>query len=210
LLYSTNCALGRDLSQCKHAFELQTRPLIQLHTPQPYPQTFLNPAPVFPGSSGKHQSVSMPSGPDTKKRKSGAETPTLSRDLLPKPVISSSRQMPTPTSPPETRQKKRGRPSKTDVERKQREAIERGDVIPPISVPSPPAGLQGQDDRPGVTPVMILPAPSARNPQHFVTPGYVLSPEMGVEHGPNPTMGGDAESSGKKRKPRPPPNPDNK
>ena len=153
----------------------------------------------------------MPSGHDTKKRKSGVETPNLARDLLPKPTTSNGPQMPTMTSSPApTSQKKRGRPSKADVERKQKEAIERGDIIPPASVTSSPAGLQGQDDRPGVTPVMILPAPSARNPQHFVTPGYVLSPETGVEHGPNPTMGGDAESSGKKRKPRPPPNPDNK
>jgi hypothetical protein len=148
----------------------------------------------------------MSSGPDTKKRKSGAETPTLARDLLPKPTTSNGPQMPTMTSSPApTSQKKRGRPSKADVERKQREAIERGDIIPPASVASSPAGLQGQDDRPGATPVMILPAPSTRNPQSVVTPGHMLSPQMGVEHPPTPTMSG--EAPGKKRKPRPTPKP---
>jgi hypothetical protein len=152
--------------------------------------------------------MSIPPGPDLKRRKSGPETPTLARGLLPKPTNSNGSQMPTMTSSPATTsQKKRGRPSKADVERKQREAIERGDIIPPAPTQSP-AGLQGQDDsRPGSTPVMILPAPSTvtRSPQTALTPGLVPSPQMGIEHGPPAAMSGDG--SGKKRKTRPPAKP---
>jgi hypothetical protein len=108
--------------------------------------------------------MSMPSGLDIKKRKSGAETPSLARDLLPKPTTSS----PAPIS-----QRKRGRPSKADVECKQREAIERGDIIPTAPVftsPSPPISkkdlyLLADATKSGFPPsVIIFPAPTARTP----------------------------------------------
>jgi len=149
-------------------------------------------------------------GPDTKRRKSGTETPTIARDILPKPSNGSPMSM-TTSSPATVSQKKRGRPSKADVERKQREAIERGDIIPPAPVAAPPAGQQGQEEvRSGnFAPIMIAPAPApARSPPAPITPAHVLSPQLGLEQGPTQppvTMSGDP--SGKKRKPRQPPKP---
>jgi hypothetical protein len=148
----------------------------------------------------------MPPGPETKKRKSGAETPTLARDLLPKPTHpnNSSPSMTTmSSSPTSTSQKKRGRPSKADQERRQREAMDRGEILPPGPVVSS-AGLQGPDDiRPHPSPVTILPAP--RPSQTTVTPGHMLSPQIAMESGPSPTMG--SEAIVRKRKPKPPPKP---
>ncbi|PMD36718.1 hypothetical protein L207DRAFT_88538 [Hyaloscypha variabilis F] len=208
---------GRNLAQCKHAFEsMRLAPHSQLSTPQPYPQTFLNPVPVYSSSSGgKRQSVNLQPGPDQKRqRKSGGETPTLARDLLPKPTNpNGGSPMSTISSSPAatTSQKKRGRPSKADVERKQREAIERGDIIPPAPTQSQ-AGPSGQDDsRPSLTPKTLLPAPTRPedypqnygNPQSALTPGH--GPQMVLEHGSPASMGG--EPPGKKRKPRLPPKP---
>ena len=154
-------------------------------------------------------------GPEQKRpRKSGAETPTLARDLLPKPANpNGGSPMSTMSSSPAatTSQKKRGRPSKADVERKQREAIERGDIIPPAPASQSQAGPSGQDDsRTSQTPKTILPAPRPEEyPQNFgntqsvLTPGH--GPQMVLDHGSPAPIGG--EPPGKKRKPRPPPKP---
>ncbi|PMD66571.1 uncharacterized protein K444DRAFT_121359 [Hyaloscypha bicolor E] len=210
---------GRNLLQCKHAFNsLQHGPSSQLSTPQPFTQTFLNPPPVYSSSSGgKRQSMNMPPGPgpDQKRpRKSGAETPTLARDLLPKPANPNggSPMSTMASSPPATTsQKKRGRPSKADVERKQREAIERGEIITPAA--QSPAGMPGPDDsRSGYAPVSILPAPPG--PRETVMGGImpsILSPRTGsfpqMVMGPDSPASIGAEPTGKKRKPRPPPKP---
>jgi hypothetical protein len=149
----------------------------------------------------------MPPGPETKKRKSGAETPTLARDLLPKPTHpnNNSPSMTTmSSSPTSTSQKKRGRPSKADQERRQREAMDRGEILPPGPVVSS-AGLQGPDDiRPHPSPVTILPA-LPRPSQTAVTPGHMPSPQIAMERGPSPIMG--SEATVRKRKPKPPPKP---
>jgi hypothetical protein len=149
------------------------------------------------------------SGPDSKRRKSGTETPTA-RDILPKPSNGSGSPLTMTTpSPATSNQKKRGRPSKADVERKQREAIERGDIIPPAPAAASPAGLQGQEEvrLGGFAPIMIAPAPApvpARSPQAAMTPGHVLSPQMSMEQVPPVTMSTD---TAKKRRARPPPKP---
>jgi hypothetical protein len=108
-----------------------SEPSSQLANPQPDPQSFLMMG-----------------------RKSGAETPVIARSLFPKITTSNGPQMPTPTSSPgqATIGKKRGRPSKADVERMNREAIERGDIIPP-----------------------------ARSTQSIETPEHMLSSQMGGE-----------------------------
>jgi hypothetical protein len=92
-------------------------------------------------------------------RQSGLETRTSARRILPKPANSDSSQKPTMTSSPATTtQKKRYLPSKA---RKQREAIERGVIVPPGPPPPihSPAGLQRQDHgRPRTRPDFIYPA----------------------------------------------------
>jgi len=130
--------------------------------------------------------MNLPPGPDQKRpRKSGAETPTLARDLLPKPVNpNGGSPIPTMGSSPAltTGQKKRGRPlPRIDVERKTREAIDRGDIIPPTPRRLSPVGLSGKGDRrSGMAPVVIMTSPPARSPaltarDHFPKPSNVYS-----------------------------------
>lgn len=160
--------------------------------------------------------MNLQPGPEVKRpRKSGAETPTLTRELLPKTVDpNGGSPMSTMASSPAatTSQKKRGRPSKADVERKQREAIARGEVIPPGPQTSSQAGMLGQDDsRPGYSPVTILPAPPGQNltagkPQRTLSPAHSPSPQVGMGHGSeNPITS--TENPGKKKKPRLPSKP---
>jgi hypothetical protein len=84
-----------------------------------------------------------------RKDDSRTETLTFARDIVPKPSnpdIGSTVLM-IPSSPAATTiQKKRGRPSKADMERKQREAIEPGDILPPAPVSQSQAGPSRQDD----------------------------------------------------------------
>jgi hypothetical protein len=199
---------GRTLSECKSAFDSffwqpsNQLPTLQLQ-PQPQPQSFLV-QPPFLGASHKRQSMNTISGPDSKRRKSGTEAPTT-HNILPKPSNGSGSPLAMTTpSPATSNQKKRGRPSKANVERKQREAIERGHIIPPDLAVASPAGLQGQDIRlGGFAPIMPAPIP-ARNPQAAMAPGHILSPQMGMEQVPPVIMSAD---TGKKRRARPPPKP---
>lgn len=204
----TNCIIGRSLSQCKGAFDSLRhlpRPPSQLPTPQPQPQPFHTPNPVFTSAPNKRQSMTIMPGPDTKRRKSGAETPTSSHMMIaPKP--SNGSQMAAMTSTPTTNsnQKKRGRPSKADVERKQKEAIERGEVILPSPAASSPSVIQGQEGvRSGsFAPVTIALAPPGPSPQAVMTPAQLSSPQMATE---GQSMAVSGETGAKRRKPRLPP-----
>ena len=203
--------IGRNLAQCKATFESLRQSLYppgQLPTPQHHPQqpphTF---NPVYP--SAPHKRPSMNTGPeqtdrDSKRRKSGTQTPTSAYPshgpvLAPRPSNGGSpglQSMP-PSSAPSSG-KKRGRPSKLEVERKQREAIERGEIIPSGSV----AVSQGQEGaRPGsFAPVTIAPAPAIRSPRSVMTPTQMSSSQVVDEQGPSMTTS--TEAPGKKRKPR--------
>lgn len=147
---------------------------------------------------------------DRKRRKSGTQTPTSTYPshgpvLAPRPSNGSGspgmQALPPSTAP--SSGKKRGRPSKLEVERKQREAIERGEIIPSGSV----AVSQGADgSRPGgFAPVTIAPAPAIRSPRSVMTPTQLSSPQVADE--PGPSMPPSVEAPGKKRKPRQPPKP---
>jgi hypothetical protein len=184
--------------QCKHEFSsLQHGPSDQPPTSQPFPQTFLNSPAV---NSSKRLLKEMPPAPDSKRlRPSGAETPPLARDLLPKPQSGNAS---SPWSPMDslslraTRQKKRGRPSKADVERRQREAIERGEIITEsaeIIQPTPekwaPTELLAQDnsslDSP---PITILPTAPVHSPRSDRTPVYNMLPNLSEEMSPPEVM----------------------
>jgi hypothetical protein len=76
-------------------------------------------------------------GPPPKRRQSGVENVPTAREIRPKASNGGS---PNPASSmPTTLAKKRGRPSKADAERKQLEAIQREEVIPPAH--TSPAGF---------------------------------------------------------------------
>jgi hypothetical protein len=73
-------------------------------------------------------------GPSPKRRQSGQENPpTSARDIRPKPTSANGSPLPftSATLPSAPQPKKRGRPSKADVELRQQEAIARGEVLPP-------------------------------------------------------------------------------
>lgn len=97
------------------------------------------------------------------------------------------------TSFPTTEPKKRGRPSKKDVERKQAEAMARGDILAPVTAtPLSGYGVQGEDvNISGYPP--ILPTPPAMGPG----PMYGQSPSTPIE---KETPESTAVSPGKKRR----------
>ncbi|KAF4629839.1 hypothetical protein G7Y89_g8306 [Cudoniella acicularis] len=119
---------GRTLQSCIEAYDS----LIQSGQPSPYSSLSL------PSTSQKRKSRSdslehLMTGPPPKWRQSGTESISSARNIRPKPFSSGS--SPPPFSslpgPPATQPRKRGRPSKLDIELRQAEAIARGEVLPP-------------------------------------------------------------------------------
>jgi len=99
-----------------------------------------------------------------------------------------------PTSEP----KKRGRPSKKDVERKQAEAIARGEIIKPgLSTPISGQPVSGEDVNVGGSYATILPTPPSLAPTH----PYESSPKLPIEKDMLDTSA--VDSPGKKKRPRP-------
>jgi hypothetical protein len=110
-------------------------------------------------TSQSSASSSLPPPSGSNKRKSGAtelldplsaapaqkrrqsSTNIIARELQPKPASNGS-PIPLVTPPAGTHIKKRGRPSKADVEQRQAEAIARGEVLPPPKTPAPKGGRQ--------------------------------------------------------------------
>ncbi len=128
------------------------------------------------------------------KRRQSSDLVPAGRDIRPKPAGSNGSPL-SMTSFPTTEPKKRGRPSKKDVERKQAEAMARGDILAPVtSTPLSGYGVQGEEvNISGYPP--ILPTPPALGP----SPIYGQSTGTPVEKGtPESTAG----SPGKKRRPK--------
>lgn len=82
--------------------------------------------------------------PQPKRRQSGVELVTSARDIRPKPTSSNGSPLMFPALPGQVTvpAKKRGRPSKADVEERQREAILRGEVLPPPKTTAPKGGAK--------------------------------------------------------------------
>ncbi|KAH7360842.1 hypothetical protein BKA65DRAFT_547556 [Rhexocercosporidium sp. MPI-PUGE-AT-0058] len=132
---------GRTLKQCKDVFESlrpsHPAPVFPPHVQnQSQIQSHNLPISSAPSPGIKRKSTSgtleaFSSGPAPKRRQSSSDPviPARDRTIRPKPLngspLSIAASFPTPEP------KKRGRPSKKDVERKQQEAIARGDIIPP-------------------------------------------------------------------------------
>ncbi|CZR54665.1 uncharacterized protein PAC_04549 [Phialocephala subalpina] len=123
---------GRTLNQCRTAFE-------SLRSAYP-PPSFQAPIPHVPNVQNIQIPRKRPSDtvlepymgmqiPPGKRRQSGMEAMAGSREILPKPPNGGS-PISTASSPAPPQQKRRGRPPKTEVERRNRDAIQRGDVFP--------------------------------------------------------------------------------
>lgn len=129
----------------------------------------------------------LSSGPPPKRRQSSGDPVIIARDIRPKPSNGSPLSM--NPSFPTLEPKKRGRPSKKDVERKQQEAIARGDILPPA--PSMTTYQVSGEDGSGSSYATILPA---------VAPAlhYAPSPGIPIERDIPESAG----SPGKKRRPK--------
>lgn len=166
---------GRNLQSCMDTFEV-------LRT-QPYQY------PTLPLPNLSHKRKSAPehleplmTAPQPKRRPSGAESLPSARDIRPKPTSSNGSPNPFSTfqsaSPP-VPSKKRGRPSKEDVEKRNREAIARGEVLPPPKAITPKGGklpISGESSSAGyaaIAPMTSLPPLEPMRPQYQSGPGDI-------------------------------------
>lgn len=143
--------------------------------------------------------------PQPKRRQSGVETLTSARDIRPKPTSSNgsphpfssfSGQSAVPT-------KKRGRPSKADVEERQREAILRGEVLPPPKTMAPKGGKQAVTGEPSSAGYAAI-APMGSAPEMSGGIQYQSGPiEAAPVSAPTPAaMVPTGDSPGKKKRAR--------
>jgi len=145
-------------------------------------------------------------GPQPKRRQSGVETVPPARDIRPKPTSSNGSPHPFSALPgqPPAPAKKRGRPSKADVEERNREAIARGEVLPPPKAMTPKGGKQPVTGEPSsagyaaIAPMVTAPPEQSGGVQYQAGPI-----EAGMTTTAAPTAPGD--SPGKRKRARPAP-----
>ncbi|KAI9050185.1 hypothetical protein LZ554_006326 [Drepanopeziza brunnea f. sp. 'monogermtubi'] len=164
---------GRNLKQCKDAFEaLRPSPPTQVYQFQAHSQSLPALSPIIASAGIKrkspgHLELFSPAS-DPKRRQSNDPVPTA-RDIRPKPPPSNGSPLSMGSFHP-SEPKKRGRPSKKDVERKQAEAIARGDIIPPATT-TPLLGYASHNNEVGMSNYApILPTPPSMTPAHVYGP----------------------------------------
>ncbi|TAQ90549.1 hypothetical protein B7494_g1103 [Chlorociboria aeruginascens] len=191
--------LGRNLKSCIDAFE---------SLKASHPPTTSAAFPVFPSIPSKRKSTSdaeafpaFPAAdPSRKRRQSGHELVAIARNIQPRPASNGSPIAFSPSLPVGVQAKKRGRPSKADLQARQAEAIARGEVLPPPRTPIAMGPSMGGDVGAGG---MVETATSGG----FIAVAPVLAPAP-APPGPStsersartPVAGEGDESSKKKRK----------
>ncbi|KAG9232518.1 hypothetical protein BJ875DRAFT_485986 [Amylocarpus encephaloides] len=188
---------GRTLASCIDAYESMRS------APQPSPYSSLPPQ----STSSKRKSGSelehLMTAPSSKRRQSGQDNlPSSTRDIRPKPTSANGSPLPFNTlpGPPPPQPKKRGRPSKADVELRQQEAIARGEVLPPPRVITPKVLKQAQPQS----------QEASRSGFAMIAPMAPAKPTMGSGMGGGPFQSTPLEpedSPGKKKRARQPPKP---
>jgi hypothetical protein len=186
-----NCYIGRTVKMCMDVFDT-------LRLSQHHPYSGMSTA-VNISTSSKRKSAPDAfehpmTGPPPKRRQSGVETVPNTREIRPKASNGGS-PIPTSSMPP-TLAKKRGRPSKADAERKQLEAIARGEVIPPAQI-TPKGVHPGESLMGGYMPIAPTPTTTPLTPQpiaHEQSPLGLTEKET-----TEPAIG---DSPGKKKRPR--------
>ncbi|KAI6715746.1 hypothetical protein PZA11_002458 [Diplocarpon coronariae] len=171
---------GRNLKQCKDVIEaLRPSQLAQAYPFQVHSQNQSHPIPSTPIVSLKRKSLGnfepfFSTAPAPKRRQSG-DPISATRDIRPKPPTSNGSPL-SMTSFPTSEPKKRGRPSKKDVERKQAEAIARGDIIPPATVM--PVGYAACEDfGSGYAPILPTPTSMGAPLMHASSPSTLEEKE---------------------------------
>lgn len=192
------------------------------------PSSYSHPQPSSaPASSSKRKLVpesfdSSTGSSAPKRRQSGPDSITVARIIQPKPP-SGAIGSPQPFSPPlpgqSVPQKKRGRPSKADIERRNRDALRKGEILAAPSEPAPKrapvkmtiaemGGVESSMQRereilpsPRMFPP-ILPMGENPSPRHSIAP--MLSTPISEQRSPSRIEGepeGDP-GDGRKRRPR--------
>ena len=162
----------------------------------PPPSSLPIPAPERKRKSAPEALESLQAAPQPKRRQSGADTMIR---IQPKP--SSNGSPLSFTTPPATQPKKRGRPSKADVEARNAAAIARGEVIPPPKTPVGRESMGGDASaESGISsggyggPVAIAPLAAS---------GPVSGPRMSTSVQSGPSEGAKGDLTIKKRRGRP-------
>ncbi|KAJ5038420.1 uncharacterized protein L3040_007282 [Drepanopeziza brunnea f. sp. 'multigermtubi'] len=173
----------------RDAFEaLRPSPPTQMYQFQAHSQSLPALSPIIASAGIKRKSPGQlelfSPASDPKRRQSNDPVPTA-RDIRPKPPPSNGSPLTMGSFHP-SEPKKRGRPSKKDVERKQAEAIARGDIIPPATT-TPLLGYASHNNEAGTSNYApILPTPPSMTPAHVYgptqsTPMRKGSPESAAE-----------------------------
>ncbi|KAE8449171.1 hypothetical protein EG329_008555 [Mollisiaceae sp. DMI_Dod_QoI] len=170
---------GRTMSQCKAAYDSLLR-----NVPALPPPAFSAPPPPLQSIAQKRKSEPfmehsyMGPVPPAKRRQSGVETIPGARDIRPKPPNGGSPvSMASSPAPP---QKRRGRPPKTEVERRTRDAIQRGELFPAQSSSLPPTAEEFSSPYAPIAP-SPAPAPGPPTPQ---APIEQTTPEIQADDSP--------------------------
>ncbi|KAH6681706.1 hypothetical protein B0J14DRAFT_221377 [Halenospora varia] len=180
---------GRNPQSCMDAYES----LLRSGHPSPYASL-----PLPPSISNKRKSIPesmehLMTAPSPKRRQSGHESIPSARALQPKPTSANGSPLPFTSipGPPAPQPKKRGRPSKADVEQRQQEAIARGEVLPPPKTLTPKGPKQpGMEEQSGSGFAAIAP---------MAITGPSGDPSMGGQYQTSPAMG---DIPGKKKRAR--------
>jgi hypothetical protein len=156
----TNCYIGRTVKMCMDMFN-NLRP--SQHIPYSGMSTIASVSTSSKRKSAPDAFEHLMTGPPPKRRQSGVENAPAAREIRPKASNGGSPNL--ASSMPTTQAKKRGRPSKADAERKQLEAIQRGEVIPPAHI-TPKAGQQpGESVMSTYMPIAPTPTATPLTPQ---------------------------------------------
>lgn len=198
---------------------------LQSHSP---PSSYTHPQPSSaPASSSKRKLApelfeSSLGGSAPKRRQSGPDTIAVGRIIQPRPASAAtgSPQSFSPSLPGQPGpQKKRGRPSKADIEKRNRDALRKGEILAPLNEPTPRkaptkmtiaelGGVESSVQRereilpsPRMFPP-ILPMGENPSPRHSMTP--MLSTPVSEQRSPS-RLEGEPEGEqgdGKRRRPR--------
>jgi hypothetical protein len=184
--------IGRTMAMCKKAFEM-------LHRPSQTP-TFQAIPHVAPGAQISNKRKAGPESNDQrtmtdpvpKRRQSTTETKSGTREIAPKPSNGSPGPVGSMTG---KIPKKRGRPSKADVERNKQEAIAKGVIMAPIITLSTGSPQRPPDDTSGYAPIAPTPLTS--------TTGTFYDPTVRSTSEPESQESQPGDAAGKKKR-RPP------
>lgn len=191
---------GRNVRECMDAFDaFRTSPLSSLPPNLSVPPQLQSSGASTKRKSGPENLEPSSAAPTPKRRQSGADSIGLTRSIQPKPSSNGSPQSFSPLVAGQ-QPKKRGRPSKADVEARNAEAIARGEVIPPPRTPGARNSQMIQFDPRSPTQRDLAPSPRILAPSAPIggeaSTGYFPTTTAGQVAAYAPMMAGDLSPLG--------------